>query len=841
MKLNRKSILNLLVLGLLLPGMWGLLQVANAEIPEQVVEKARNATVLIVRGNADASSIGNGSGFFVAPDKIVTNIHVVDDAAMVFAVSPEAVYNIESVIGYDLKYDLVILKVSGESEYFSLDEGQIGEQVFAVGYPGGGYKVTEGMVHGIRSSNGELRLTSSNEDPILAPGNSGGAVLNSNGQVIGIATSTNDKGNFTTLGYASSSKAIKALLVQSGPVEPLPKWQKKPAVFASACLGWADEKRKDKEYDKAIKGYGKAIKLYPDFAGAYYNRGAASLESGNYEAAIKDYDKVIKLYPDSAKAYYSRGFASRESGNYEAAIKDYDKVIKLYPDWVDPYYGRGVAQEKRRDCEAAIKDYDKVIKLYPDSAKAYYSRGFASLESGNYEAAIKDFNKVINLNKEPAVHAYNKELVTHAYFQRGTAKAQRGAKGDYDGAVKDFDKVIKLRLDYADAYYNRGIAKKSLANRRKGSFHQYGRFAKNPSLLIKRRSKKRNLSEAAKRDGASAYYYWGMEDYARDDYQAAIEDYNKAITLVPNYAEAYYNRGNAYRLRGKGGDYQKAIEDYNKAITFVPDYAEAPIIYNNRGLAKVRLNDYTGAINDYTKAIKLKLYYAEAYYNRGNAYRLRGKEEDYQAAINDYTEAITFKAITFKTDYAEAYHGRGLAKEALGPNETAKLDTASAYYYWGKTDYNDKQYEKAIEKFDKAIALNPGYTEAYHSRGDSKRELGHAKFHLRELKGARNLYQAAIEDYTKALELNSENATVYYDRGATKFLRGGRGDYESAIEDMEKTIKLDSDYAYAYLLRGYSMCLLGYSKENEGKNEEARNRYSAAIKDFKEAIKLDLR
>ena len=72
MKYNRKSLLSALVLGLLLSCPWFFPQIA-AEISEQVAKKARNATVNLKM--EDVSRIG--SGFFIAPDKIVTNVHVV--------------------------------------------------------------------------------------------------------------------------------------------------------------------------------------------------------------------------------------------------------------------------------------------------------------------------------------------------------------------------------------------------------------------------------------------------------------------------------------------------------------------------------------------------------------------------------------------------------------------------------------------------------------------------------------------------------------------------------------------------------------------------------------------
>ena len=60
--------------------------------------------------------------------------------------------------------------------------------------------------------------------------------------------------------------------------------------------------------------------------------------------------------------------------------------------------------------------------------------------------------------------------------------------------------------------------------------------------------------------------------------EEAIEHYNKAIRLAPEYDIAYNNRGIAYTKLGR---YQMAIEDYNKAIHLEPDNADA---YNNRGL-----------------------------------------------------------------------------------------------------------------------------------------------------------------------------------------------------------------------------------------------------------------
>jgi tetratricopeptide (TPR) repeat protein len=100
----------------------------------------------------------------------------------------------------------------------------------------------------------------------------------------------------------------------------------------------------------------------------------------------------------------------------------------------------------------------------------------------------------------------------------------------------------------------------------------------------------------------TAEEWWGLGNkrYDSGDNQGAIADYDKAIKIKPNYANAYNNRGSAkYNL----GDKKGAIADYNQAIKIKPDYAKA---YHNRAIAKSDLGDNKGASADYDKAMKIE-------------------------------------------------------------------------------------------------------------------------------------------------------------------------------------------------------------------------------------------
>lgn len=126
-------------------------------------------------------------------------------------------------------------------------------------------------------------------------------------------------------------------------------------------------------------------------------------------------------------------------------------------------------------------------------------------------------------------------------------------------------------------------------------------------------------------------YNEGSEATSREDFQAAIKHFTKAIELNPKYIIAYAHRGLAYKNLRK---YDEAIADYSKAIELDPKYMPA---YANRGYAYQNLNRHTEAIADYSKAIELEPKNPSIYYNRGLAFNDLNKHPE---AIADHTKAI---------------------------------------------------------------------------------------------------------------------------------------------------------------------------------------------------------
>ena len=303
---------------------------------------------------------------------------------------------------------------------------------------------------------------------------------------------------------------------------------------------------------------------------------------------------------------------------------------------------------------------------------------------------------------------------------------------------------------------------------------------------------------------AETYLKWGAAKFGQGNHRGAIADYDRAIEIKPDYAEACFFRAGAKVVLG---DYDGAIADCDRAIELKPDYAEA---YFFRGVAKRGLGDRDGAIADYDRAIEIKPEEAEAYYNRGG---VKGGLGDYEGAIADYG-----RAIELNPEDANAYYYRGNAKSELGDHEGAIVDYdravelkpehANAYTNRGVAKGDLEDYRGAIVDYDRAIELNPDYADAYTNRGNAKSNLGD--------------HDGAIADFDRAIKLNPEEADAYYNRGNAK---GGLGDYRGAIADYDRAIELNPDYMKAYNNRGNAKKDLG---DHDG-----------AIADYDRAIELN--
>lgn len=116
-------------------------------------------------------------------------------------------------------------------------------------------------------------------------------------------------------------------------------------------------------------------------------------EEGDYEDAITYYTKALKVNPQDAIAYNNRGLAWGKKGDYDNSIADFTKAVEINPQYADAYKNRGLAYYDKGDYDSAIGNYTKAVEINPKDAFSYNNRGIAYYDKGDYDRTCSDFQK----------------------------------------------------------------------------------------------------------------------------------------------------------------------------------------------------------------------------------------------------------------------------------------------------------------------------------------------------------------------------------------------------------------------------------------------------------------
>lgn len=436
---------------------------------EQIIEKYKPALISIWMNDKNYYSYStntytdttvlNGSGFLISVDGMIgTNYHVVENIdSLIVKTSEGSFYNAELIL-VDEKNDFAIIKLidtSGKKfptvTLGNSNDVKAGQDVFAIGSPlGFEYTISSGIVAAVRENE---KVNFSNPDSYetrekifekviqvtaaISPGNSGGALFNSKGEVIGITTYT--YAGFGNLNFAVAINAFKKLIdlsetanienneeLKSKREESLFNTNYKIASSLKSQLSydWYYSKQKDtmktldsfivkqdslnrSRFTKAENYYLKCMEMRPDTFVVYQDLLDLYVFTDNFH-------KAENLYKDIRQKFDSDSLLNLLSSNLASAYstsKDYTKAIQFYRKMLEQdtsqsfiHYQIANLYNQMGDKKKAILEFNKMIQKDSGYTDAYVQLGKIYYESNNTARAKKYFQ-----------NAYERELLLSGY------------------------------------------------------------------------------------------------------------------------------------------------------------------------------------------------------------------------------------------------------------------------------------------------------------------------------------------------------------------------------------------------------------------------------------------
>ncbi|MBD2188335.1 tetratricopeptide repeat protein [Pseudanabaena mucicola] len=164
-------------------------------------------------------------------------------------------------------------------------------------------------------------------------------------------------------------------------------------------------------------------------------------DAGEFPQAESYWTELIKLYPDNAAGWSNRGNSKMSQNLPQQALADYNKSVELAPNFPDPYLNRGAALESLGKWEAAIADYNRVLEIDPNDAAAYNNRGNAKAGLGKWEEAIADYQKAMQVNSRFSTAFGNNAI---ALYELGSQT------GDTSAAIKAMKNILRKYPNFTD-------------------------------------------------------------------------------------------------------------------------------------------------------------------------------------------------------------------------------------------------------------------------------------------------------------------------------------------------------------------------------------------------------
>ncbi len=344
------------------------------------------------------------------------------------------------------------------------------------------------------------------------------------------------------------------------------------SIFSYNTVGKFLEKFK--MYDYAEKVYNDAVSKTTKSEYFYNKMGDLALRNKNVDKTLECYRKVLEANPlnRSVLVKLATILQTYYPENTEEAIDCYEKLLEFDVDTAQIYYELGHLYMSKEDKLNSVSAFKLAVDRDPENPFFNNSLGYAYAKAELYDDAIEHYQKAISLNPDP-------EWTSIVCQALGSIYAEN--KGNVEAAVSTYQAGIILDPKNYDLYIALGDIYMADYDLDQAIRSYCDAITLNP-------------------DDARAYSKVGIALWEKDYLEEALVAYHKAVELSPENEYAQNNLGILY-LDGLA-DAEEALEYFEEAIALNPNYTLA---YFNAGRASQEMGFTNDAANYYQMAIDL--------------------------------------------------------------------------------------------------------------------------------------------------------------------------------------------------------------------------------------------
>jgi len=570
---------------------------------------------------------------------------------------------------------------------------------------------------------------------------------------------------------------------------------------------------KEKKFDEAQALFQKAISLQPKEAAYISGLGAMYQEKGEVDEAIKYYQQAGTL--DTKNAVYK-------------TLLEQAFVLKAQP-LVDQAYQKF----KANDYTGAIDLYRQALLILPNKASLWTNLGAAYQASDDFFRARDAYQKAVQLDVKGEVEDEFQIAVINEHYKQGAEALAMYKKYIADSPGGANADPARKRIQALTA--NLGETQKLLTMGEKDTLKQINE-AYDQALSLQQQGKYdealplyKKVVELAPRDAGYAYSL-GTLYQAKGDLANAGMWYEKAIALDPKNADYKQVLNTATSLKAQplieeaekkhaAGDLTGAIELYQKGLAITPNDAHT---WSNFAGALQGNDDFGGARGAYSKAVELNpkgevesFYYLAAldeHFNQG------------QKALTEYQRYVQASPRGSNVALAQAR----IKELTLNPSKVERIPTskerqqqadAGSAYQEAVQLQQASNYDKAIEKYKQAIAVQPNEVSYWYSIGTCYQAKGDIDLAIEAYSKAAQLSPKDKQYSDLIVQLKAGKAGTFLDEAIVKHTAG---DFAGSIDLYRKSLEVTPNAA-----RTWSNMAGAYSAMD--KFSEARGAYQKAV------------